>query len=320
MAFVAVIGIIGLGVVYVAEKGPSESFTRTFVNTFKETRRFGFIAHLFLTDEEVDKYYNYETGMYSAAGTTTDVSLVDVDAEKTDPNGVDKYGLQYTDGINYSTVRYKSSTFYMISILDPKRVFVGMPDAFGGYGLVLEDMVNKYGAIGGINAGSFLDYGGGGNGGDPAGITIIDYQCYNSEPTGSVAGLTEDGVLYCGYYDYETCLNFKFKYAVSFNPVLIINGQEVGADALEGGVNPRTAIGQRADGTIVMVCVDGRQAYSIGVSMQDVADFMLSYGVVNAINMDGGSSTCMFYKGELVNHPTGAAGGTRYLPTAWLFK
>ena len=178
-----------------------------------------------------------------------------------------------------------------------------MPDAFGGYGLVLEDMVAKYDALGGINAGAFLDYGGGGTGGDPAGITIVDGICYNFVPTGSVAGLTEDGILYCGYYDYEECQKLGFKYAVSFDPVLIINGNEVGEDSLEGGVNPRTAIGQRDDGAIVMVCVDGRQAYSIGVSQKDVADFMLSYGVINAINMDGGSSTCMYYDGEVATTP-----------------
>ena len=314
------VGILGLGIVYVATKGPSDALKDTFCRTFVETRRFGFIPHIFLTDEEVEQFVNYETGRYSAAGTATDETKVTIDTETVDPNGTDKYGLQYKDGINYSEIRYKGSTFYMITIQDPKRVFVGMPEAYGGYGLVLEDMVNKYGALGGINAGAFLDYGGGGTGGDPAGVTIVDGVCYNQESTGSVGGLDSEGRLYVGYYSYEECVALGLKDVVSFNPVLIINGVEVGEDSLEGGVNPRTAIGQRDDGYMVMVCVDGRQAYSIGVSQKDVADFMLSYGVVNAINMDGGSSTCMYYNGELANHPSGAAGGTRYLPTAWLYK
>ena len=208
----------------------------------------------------------------------------------------------------------------MIVILDPKRVFVGMPDSYGGYGLVIEDMVKKYDAIGGINAGSFLDYSGAGTGGDPAGITIIDHVFYNDQSIGSVAGLTDDGVLFCGYYEWWDCERFNFKYAVSFNPTLIVNGNIVGEDSLEGGVNPRTCIGQRADGAIVMFVVDGRQAYSIGLSQKDCAELLLSYGVINAINMDGGSSTCMYHDGEMTNHPSNAAGGSRYLPTAWLYK
>ena len=317
-----VIGVFGLGIVYVATKGPSDALKDKFVRTFVETRRFGFVPHLFLTDEEVEQYNNYETGMYSAAGTDTDTSLISLESAETavDANGVDKYGLQYTDGVNYSEIRYKGSTCYMITILDPTRVYVGKPESYGGYGLVLEDMVAQNGALGGINAGAFLDYSGAGTGGDPAGITIIDGICYNDQSTGSVAGLTEDGMLYCGWYDYQQCVDFGFKYAVSFNPVLIINGCMVGEDSLEGGINPRTCIGQRDDGAIVMLAVDGRQAYSIGLSQKDCAEFLLSYGVVNAINMDGGSSTCMYYGGEIVNHPSGAAGGTRYLPTAWLYK
>ena len=322
LATFVVIGIIGVGVVFVCTKGPSDALKSTFVRTFLETRRFGFIPHLFLTDEEVEQYDAYDTGYYSGAGVEFDAEMVNVDESNVNENGEDAYGLvdDDGDGIIYVEGRYKSSTYYMIVVLDPKRVFVGMPDSYGGYGLVLEDMVKKYDAIGGINAGSFLDYSGAGTGGDPAGITIIDHEFYNTDCIGSVAGLTDDGVLFCGYYDYWSCVNFNFKYAVSFNPTLIVNGNIVGEDALEGGVNPRTCIGQRADGAIVMFVVDGRQAYSIGLSQKDCAELLLSYGVINAINMDGGSSTCMYHDGEMTNHPSNAAGGSRYLPTAWLYK
>lgn len=317
-----VIGLTGLGVVYICTKGPSASLKNTFIRTFNETRRFRFIPHIFLTDDELEDYDSYYTGRYSGAGVEYDSNLVSVKEDIVDESGKDAYGLvdDDGDGIIYVEGRYKSSTYYMIIVLDPTRVFVGMPDAYGGYGLEIEDMVNKYDAIGGINAGSFLDYSGGGTGGFPAGITIVDYEFYNQDEIGSVAGLTEDGILYCGFYSVWDCLNFNFKYAVSFNPTLIVNGNIVGEDALEGGVNPRTCIGQRADGAIVMFVVDGRQAYSVGLSQKDCAELLLSYGVVNAINMDGGSSSCMYHDGEMTNHPSNAAGGSRYLPTAWLYK
>ena len=78
--------------------------------------------------------------------------------------------------------------------------------------------------------------------------------------------------------------------------------------------------GQRGDGAIIMLVVDGRQAYSFGVTYGDCADILLSYGCINAMNMDGGNSTSMYMDGKLINHPSNQAGGTRNLPTAWLFK
>ena len=62
------------------------------------------------------------------------------------------------------------------------------------------------------------------------------------------------------------------------------------------GWNPRTAIGQRADGAVIFVCIDGRQAGSVGGKYADVIDIMLEYGAVNACNLDGGSSTVMMYR------------------------
>ena len=321
---VIAIGVAGLGAEYVCVKGPSKSLSNTFVKTMNETRRFTFINHIFLTDAEYAEIADFNA-LKDYASTNTavyDDSLVTISDKKTDENGVDAYGLRDDDGdgIIFEKVKYKGSTGYMLVILDPTRVFVGMPEVFGGNGLQLEDMVNKYGAIGGINAGGFIDDGGAGTGGFPDGITIVDGVCYNDFCNGATVGLTAEGKMYVGYYSYQECVDLGLVNAVSFYPVIIINGEKVDPSTLESGINPRTCIGQRADGAIIMLVVDGRQAYSIGVTYEDCADIMLSYGVVNAINMDGGSSSCMMYNGELVNHPTNAAGGTRYLPTSWLFK
>ena len=86
------------------------------------------------------------------------------------------------------------------------------------------------------------------------------------------------------------------------------------------GVNPRTAIGQRADGIVLMLVIDGRQLHSVGATYSDVVDIMLDYGAVNACNMDGGSSTSMWYQGVYVNSCSSQDGKSRYLPDAWLFK
>ena len=62
------------------------------------------------------------------------------------------------------------------------------------------------------------------------------------------------------------------------------------------GVAQRTAIGQRADGTFILLVTDGRSASSIGANYNDVIDIMVAYGAVTAGMLDGGSSTVMYYE------------------------
>lgn len=70
-------------------------------------------------------------------------------------------------------------------------------------------------------------------------------------------------------------------------------------------VHPRTAIGYRSDGTLVALIVDGRQAQSRGVSLEELAAMMLDLGTVEALNLDGGGSSTLVVDGELVNRPNG---------------
>ena len=82
-----------------------------------------------------------------------------------------------------------------------------------------------------------------------------------------------------------------------FGPVLIINGS-INEDVYNAnsGYNPRTAIGQRADGSVIFLCIDGRQAGSLGGTYADIINIMVEFGAVNACNLDGGSSTVMLYR------------------------
>jgi exopolysaccharide biosynthesis protein len=99
--------------------------------------------------------------------------------------------------------------------------------------------------------------------------------------------------------------------------VLITNGEIALAENNVGGLNPRTAIGQRSDGAMLLLVIDGRQVTTLGASYMDLAEIFLSYGAVNAYNLDGGSSTMLWYRGEYVNNCSSVV-GIRPVPTTFL--
>ena len=323
-----------LGLEWVILKGPSPALRDLFISTMDETRRFRFVPQIFMTADELNAIRTHKK-METDIATDTSLITVAANQERTvtqigsasgtgDGSDADSYGLvdEDGDGIIFTEVKGNGYLGYMTVILDPKRVFVGMPDSYGGVGLTLEQMCQKYGAIGGINAGGFKDDGGGGLGGMPEGLTIIDGVCYNSDMdvTEGFAGLDRDGILHVGFYSYEDCLANDIVHAVSFGPILISNGVPTDPEYLTSSVNPRTAIAQRADGAIIMLVIDGRQVHSIGATYQDMVDLLLSYGAVNACNMDGGSSTVMYYEGRYVNSCSAEGGNPRPLPNAFLYK
>ena len=324
IATAIVVGCALLGLLYVIEKGPSPSLRDNFVNTMDETRRFKFVPAIFLSTEELE---SIRVAAKMDEDVTTDTTLINISSE--DGNSAAESNLQEMglvdedgDGVIFTEIKSGNFAGYMIVVLDPSRVFVAKPDVYGGTGWTLEQFAQKYDAIGGINAGGFKDDQGSGTGGIPQGLTIVDGHCYNDEfgVTEGFAGFDSKGVLHVGYYTYEDCVKNDIVNAVSFGPVLISNGTPTPAEYLVSGINPRTAIGQRADGAVLMLVIDGRQVHSAGATYQDCVDIMLDYGAVNACNMDGGSSTAMYYQGKYVNSISSSNGQCRPLPNAFMFK
>lgn len=324
LATFIMIGIAGLGLEYVLVKGPSTGLKEKFVMTMMESRRFRFMSQIFLNADEVDE-------IFARGNDTLDVefdpSLIQIapqnaqpqDGQQADPaeTGNDPYGYVDEDGDGYILVDVKGKgyTGHMLIVLDPTRVFVGA----GGEGQTLDQIVARTGAIGGINGGAFEDQDGTGTGRSPEGLTIIDGQLIEAGQglRESFVGFDADGVMHVGYYNFRDALEAGIVSGVSFYPPLIVNGvpQEV-----ISGINPRTAIGQRADGAVLMLVVDGRQLSSSGCTYMDLVDIMVDFGAVNAMNLDGGSSTVMIVNGEMINSPSSASGYSRGLPNAILFR
>ena len=116
-------------------------------------------------------------------------------------------------------------------------------------------------------------------------------------------------------------LSMGIRDAVEFGPFLIVNGKRSFIKGNGGwGKAPRTAIGQRKDGIVLLLVVNGRSATSIGADMIDLCDIMENFGAINAANLDGGASSELLINGKIVNNPTagGTLGGLRLMPTFWV--
>ncbi len=321
------LGVAAMGVGYIITREEFPSLRNTFVATMEETRRFRFVPRVFLTQSECDEIYQQQnlhldevmdpTMIHIAA---QDPDLDSADPEKQNQQGADEYGLVDEDGDGYILVPVSGRGFngYMLVVLDPTRCFV----AKGGAGQTINMIVENNGAIGGINGGAFVDKGGAGSGGDPEGLTVVNGEIVRKSRWGREAfvGFDASGLLHVGYYNEVDVVNLGIVGGVTFDPPLIINGVPQSTSYLVSGVNPRTAIGQRADGAVLMLVINGRQLSSAGATYDDLIDVMLQFGAVNAMNLDGGSSTVMYLNGQLINSPSSQSGYSRGLPDAFLFR
>lgn len=323
VATLILLGVAALGLEYVFLKGPSPALKEYFSLTFIETRRFRWVPNIFLTEDEVQSLKSMQK---QKTETVFDPSLITIKARDAEIEEVDngpqlnEYGDfdEDGDGIILEKVTGNGYIGYMIKVLDPTRVFVSRGK---NYALPLAEQCMENNALGGINGGAFLDKDGAGDGFAPDGLTIVDGQPISTGYySNDIAGLTEDGLLIVGHYSYEDAVAMGLKGCVTFGPVLIHNGVPMDISKIPSGLNPRTAIGQRKDGCILMLVIDGRQVHSYGATYRDVQDVMLEYGAVNALNLDGGSSTTMWYNGAYVNSCSSANGIARPLPDAFLFR
>ena len=176
-------------------------------------------------------------------------------------------------------------------------------------------MAEEAGAVLAVNGGGFSDPNGAGKGGMPTGNVIYEGKMLmgNWAPT---VGMDAEGKLHVGEFNGNTCLQLGLQWAVSYGPTLIENG-EVRPGLDNNSQEPRTAVGQRADGKVVILALQGRQLQALGVTCRELAMIMLGYGCVDAGNLDGGASSDMFFQGKYIN-VCNTSGGPRPIPTSVL--
>ncbi|GMA62380.1 phosphodiester glycosidase family protein [Alicyclobacillus fastidiosus] len=216
-------------------------------------------------------------------------------------------------------------TGYVMLVQDPKLVRLVPAQVHGSTGEYITDMAKRVGAIAGVNASGFEDPNGNGWGGIPVGLEYVNgtvRQSSKTDPSWATVGFTNDGVMVMGNYTTSDLAQIGVRDAMQFHPELVVDGQPTITQGDGGwGLDPRTAIGQERDGTVIFVVINGRLhgGHSIGASMKQVMDIMLKYHAVNACAMDGGSSSVLYDDGKILNSPsTLDPNGQRHLPDAWM--
>ena len=314
--FVIVLGL--LGVIYILEFGPSNTARNLFVNSAMESSAGKFMATMFLSDEKIAQIRKDNSVV--ASDDITDTSLINISTNETDTADGDDNDEEGIQIIDISNDTYKGK---MMIVKDPSRVTVGISGQYGASysGKTVMDMAMNYDAVAAVNGGGFEDNNGVGNGGTPIGLVISDGELkYGSAGSSyEVIGFDNNNNLVVGKMTASEALSRGVRDALSFGPILIVNGQASQVNGSGSGLNPRTAIGQRADGAILLLVIDGRQVNSLGASYADVIDVMLEYGAVNAANLDGGSSSLMYYKGEYINS-CASLYGPRNMPTSIIVR
>ena len=204
---------------------------------------------------------------------------------------------------------------------DPSRVELVTTIYKGEKGMRILDFLDYYDGIAGINASGFSDPGGNGTGGQVMGLC-----CSGGEYWGTYANyygsviLTDTDRLVVG--NVSVWDKYNIRDGIQFGPVLIADGVSQVKDSAGYGLQPRTAIGQREDGVIVMLVIDGRDVlHSLGCTVGNLVEILQKYNVVNAACCDGGSSSVIAYDGKVLNknssmNPTYG----RMMPNAFIVK
>lgn len=286
--------------------GPYPQAQKVLVMSLEEASATKWIAPLFMGQAAVDAIIHPPENN-NLAGEKTDTDMIQIDLSGGLSGSTEWDG--HPDGIRIETVGGDTYTGYVMLIRDPSKVYLAVSSekfSTDKPGKRITQAIEDEGAVAGINAGAFFDNGTTSSvvGSIPQGLTVAGGKVVwttGDTPVGAQSafvGFTNEHKLIVSQglsaADVE---KMGIRDGCSFGPVLLMNGTiNEGAYNGNSGLNPRTAIGQRADGAVIFVCIDGRQASSLGGTYKDLIDIMVEFGAVNACNLDGGSSTVMMYR------------------------
>ena len=325
----SILFVIGVSSVLFLFYGPWAGFRNYWITSAMTTMSHQYLATWFYDDEtiqkvlannsviEVDEVSNPDAIQFKKYTTTIYRNEYEKDVLTKNP-----------DNDLYKVIEIKESTYngFLVVVYDPSRIQIATTKYLGTRGEDILTVSQREGAIIAMNAGGFYDPDWNSNGALPHGTVfskgkvVSDY--IDAALGGGFIGFTNENKLVLGRMSKDQAIATGYRDAVEFGPYLIVNGKRSFYKGNGGwGIAPRTAIGQRQDGIVLMLVINGRLATSLGANMIDLTDIMERYGAYNAANLDGGSSSELVINGKIVNTPVaGGRYGLRDMSTFWIVK
>ncbi len=317
------LGTAGIIIVLFLLYGPFSGFRSWLITTAMTTMTHQYFATWFYDEETIKDVLSKNKIVEIDEITNTDLIIA---------NGADtgKYENEYERAVlerdknnnDYKIIEISGKGYsgYMTVIYDPSRIKAVVTKNVGKSGQYLTKMAEDNDALLAINGGGFNDPNFNGTGGAPLGITVCNGKYITTDTyagSGGVIGFTEDNKFVLGKMTLSQAKKMKIRDAVTFGPFLIVNGKPSAVHGNGGwGTAPRTAIGQRKDGIVLFLVLDGRTVSNPGANMDDLIEIMQRYGAYNAANLDGGTSSALVVNNTIVNDPIDASGAHRTRPIA----
>lgn len=335
IALILVAACLAMNLIF---NGPSPAARDILTMSLLEPSGTKWIPGLFMDAETLDSIRAREKSNLTDEFSNTSEIVINKDTAIS--AGTDEWA-NYPDGVRFESHSGDTYNAHIMIVRDPSKVYLATStENFSPSipGTRIDDQIETEGAIAGVNAGAFFDNATSAPevGATPEGLVFSRGVCKwtaGSPPNDKgFAGFNKDDILVVAKENLTKAQaeELNIRDGCCFGPVLIMNG-EINQEAYNSnsGWQPRTAIGQRKDGAVIFVCIDGRQAGSPGGTHKDVIDIMIEYGVVNACNMDGGSSTIMVYRDtyglfgeagtvQVINSYSLLQERPRKMPTFWM--
>ena len=326
---IAILMVIGVSTLGILLYGPYNGFRDWLITSAMTTMTHQWIAYLFYDEDTINAVMASNRVDEVQEDTDTNAIVVGVseEPEKTYENEYEKAILEKnnpSDTYKIIEIEGKGYSGYLAAIYDPSKIHTLVTSKIGTSGQYLTTMAKNNKAVVAINGGGFDDPNYSSNAANPLGITYSKGKLLTSYYYAGAGGIigfdTNNKLVLSSKCTEQSAKSLKIRDAVTCGPFLIVNGKKSGVVGNGGwGTAPRTAIGQRKDGIVLFLVVDGRTVKRPGADMDDLIEIMQNYGAYNAANLDGGTSTAMAVNYELINDPVDSSGAhkTRFVSTGF---
>lgn len=309
--------------------GPFSFFRDYWIPTGMATQSHQYLVYTFYNDSIIESVMsNNYVDMYKGTSDASAITFDNKEKNSYDSTYEEQVLKRDPDNDVYKVINLdiNNTKGYLLVVYNPSNVRLATSKYIAGGGEKLDTLVKRAGGIAGINASGFYR-----NAEtkaiSPNGTTIENGKIKSiTDSYGNSKGLigfNYDNVLVLTSEDAETAIKNGMKDAMTFGPFLVVNGAPSFIKGNGGwGYAPRSAIGQRKDGIVLMIVFDGHgNGNGAGVSMADLTELFMSYGAYNAANLDGGGSSTMVAGSKVINNPKGwSYTGLRSIPNAWIVK